>query len=32
MNERGITSLFAVADGTPVGIVHIHDCLRAGLT
>ncbi len=32
MNERAITSLFVVADGTPVGIVHIHDCLRAGLT
>ncbi len=32
MNERAITSLFVVADGAPVGIVHIHDCLRAGLT
>ncbi len=32
MNERAITSLFVVAGGTPVGIVHIHDCLRAGLT
>ena len=32
MNERKITSLFVVdADGTPVGLVHIHDCLRAGL-
>ncbi len=32
MNERAITSLFVVANGQPVGIVHIHDCLRAGLT
>ena len=31
MNERAITSLFVVANGLPVGIVHIHDCLRAGL-
>jgi arabinose-5-phosphate isomerase len=31
MNQRQITSLFAVADGRPVGIVHIHDCLRAGI-
>ena len=32
MNERAITSLFVVANDRPVGIVHIHDCLRAGLT
>lgn len=25
------TSLFVVEDGHPVGIVHIHDCLRAGV-
>lgn len=33
MNERKITSLFVCPDGqsTPVGILHIHDCLRAGL-
>jgi arabinose-5-phosphate isomerase len=31
MNERKITSLFAVDGGKPVGIVHIHDCLRAGI-
>jgi arabinose-5-phosphate isomerase len=31
MNERGITALF-VTDGThPVGLIHVHDCLRAGL-
>ena len=31
MNTRAITSLFVVEDGRPVGIVHIHDCLRAGV-
>lgn len=31
MNERSITSLFAVDRGIPVGILHIHDCLRAGI-
>jgi len=31
MNERKITSLFVVEGKRPVGIVHIHDCLRAGL-
>ncbi|MFP1643579.1 KpsF/GutQ family sugar-phosphate isomerase [Pontitalea aquivivens] len=34
MNERKITCLFVVApegDGRPVGILHIHDCLRAGV-
>jgi arabinose-5-phosphate isomerase len=30
-NERPITSLFVVDDGRPVGILHIHDCLRAGV-
>jgi arabinose-5-phosphate isomerase len=32
---RGITSLFVVednsTDGKPVGILHVHDCLRAGV-
>jgi arabinose-5-phosphate isomerase len=32
MNERKITSLFVVENGVPVGIIHIHDCLRAGIT
>jgi arabinose-5-phosphate isomerase len=35
MNARKITSLFAtdpVATLRPVGILHVHDCLRAGLT
>jgi arabinose-5-phosphate isomerase len=31
MNERAITALFVVEDGRPVGIIHIHDCLRAGV-
>ena len=31
MNQRAITSLFVVEDGRPVGILHIHDCLRAGV-
>jgi len=32
MQRRSITALFVVEDGPrPVGIVHIHDCLRAGL-
>jgi arabinose-5-phosphate isomerase len=30
-NERPITSLFVVENDRPVGIVHIHDCLRAGV-
>jgi arabinose-5-phosphate isomerase len=31
MNERAITSLFVLEDGRPIGILHIHDCLRAGI-
>jgi len=31
MNANSITSLFVVHDGLPVGIVHVHDCLRAGV-
>ncbi|WP_085902424.1 KpsF/GutQ family sugar-phosphate isomerase [Kiloniella majae] len=31
MNERSITSLFVTEDDVPVGIIHIHDCLRAGI-
>ncbi|MDF3606938.1 KpsF/GutQ family sugar-phosphate isomerase [Paracoccus sp. DMF-8] len=30
MQDRKITSLFAVQDGRPVGILHIHDFLRIG--
>jgi arabinose-5-phosphate isomerase len=32
MNEQAITSLFVVGDDwRPLGILHIHDCLRAGV-
>jgi len=31
MNASKITSLFVVDEGRPVGIIHIHDCLRAGV-
>ncbi len=31
MNERSITSLFVVRDELRCGILHIHDCLRAGI-
>ena len=31
MNSDRITSLFVVEDDLPVGIIHIHDCLRAGI-
>lgn len=34
MNARKITCLFVVPDtgaGVPVGLIHIHDCLRVGL-
>ncbi|WP_378947012.1 SIS domain-containing protein [Paracoccus sp. R86501] len=31
MQDRKITCLFAQSDGVPQGILHIHDCLRAGL-
>ena len=28
---KGITQLFVVDEGKPVGIIHLHDCLRAGV-
>lgn len=31
MNSRRITLLFAVEDGRPVGVVHMHDLLSAGV-
>lgn len=31
MREHPITSLFVVERARPLGIVHIHDCLRAGV-
>lgn len=32
MNTKGITQLFVVEDKKPVGVIHLHDCLRAGFT
>lgn len=29
---RGITNLFIVKDKKPIGVLHIHDCLRAGVS
>ncbi len=31
LNEKKITSLFVVDNGKPVGVVHVHDFLRAGV-
>jgi len=31
MNNHSITGLFVVDEGKPAGILHIHDCLRAGI-
>jgi arabinose-5-phosphate isomerase len=31
MNARKITAVFVVEDSRPIGVVHIHDCLRAGV-
>ena len=31
MNAKSITTLFVLEGSRPVGIVHIHDCLRAGV-
>jgi arabinose-5-phosphate isomerase len=31
MNSSKITALFVVEDGKPIGIVHLHDLLRAGV-
>lgn len=30
MGRRKITSLFVMQDRTPVGLLHLHDCLRTG--
>jgi arabinose-5-phosphate isomerase len=33
MNSRKITSLFVLSEtGKPLGILHVHDCLRAGVS
>jgi len=31
MNDKNITALFVCEDQRPMGIIHIHDCLRAGV-
>lgn len=31
MNDKNITNLFVTLDGKVVGVIHIHDCLRAGV-
>lgn len=31
MNDKSITTLFVCEEEQPVGIIHIHDCLRAGV-
>ena len=31
MQENKITALFVVDEGQPVGVLHIHDCLQAGV-
>ena len=31
MNDRKITALFVAEKGRAVGLIHIHDCLRAGV-
>ena len=31
MNEKSITSLFVVEDQKPIGLLHVHDLLRAGV-
>lgn len=28
---RGITNLFVTENGKPIGVIHIHDCLKAGV-
>ncbi len=32
MNTNAITNVFVVEGEKPVGILHIHDCLRAGIS
>lgn len=32
MNSRRITAFFVVEGARPVGILHMHDCVRAGIT
>ena len=32
MNSKGITQLFVVEHDKPIGVIHMHDCLRMGFT
>ena len=31
MHDKKITNIFAVENGKPVGVIHIHDCLNSGI-
>jgi arabinose-5-phosphate isomerase len=31
LNSSKITTIFVIEDGKPVGVVHLHDLLRAGI-
>lgn len=31
MNANRVTNLFVVTDSRPTGVLHVHDCLRAGI-
>ncbi len=31
MHDKKITNLFAVENGKPIGVIHIHDCLNSGV-
>ena len=31
LNEQKITQLFVVENGKPIGVIHLHDCLKAGV-
>lgn len=31
MQDKKITNIFAVKDGKPIGVIHIHDCLSSGI-
>ena len=31
MNKMSITNIFVVEDKKPIGVIHIHDCLKAGI-
>lgn len=32
MNNKNITQLFVLDNKKPIGVIHLHDCLRAGFT